>query len=154
MFKLGCHQTGKIIECIESQSRSQSDSFFVIFFICIKLYSGYAKWLQNSSLILKADQVGRKLLLIMIKFYLWFLILIANLMQHQSIDLEFFGNYLNDDQNWRDELCVTKECLLDAGRLAEGATRQWSSHPCVDFLEFSMGNFIKFRALHERYDRR
>lgn len=70
-----------------------------------------------------------------------------------GVDVQYLGDYLSPDEISQDNLCGTKECLLDANRLVDAATRQWSVKPCEDFREFSMGNFIKLKALHDRYDR-
>lgn len=51
------------------------------------------------------------------------------------------------------EICESKLCLLDANRLLNAGTTNTTVKPCDDFKEFSMGNFINFRALHDRYDR-
>lgn len=64
--------------------------------------------------------------------------------------LKLLGNFTLDDDL---EYCETKLCLLDADRLLESATDQWTISPCSDFKEFSMGNFIRHRALHDRYKR-
>lgn len=69
-----------------------------------------------------------------------------------AVDIEWLGDYFTDDQISNTSLCGSKSCLLDAGRLLEAAAQQ-SVQPCDDFREFSMGNFIKYRALHDRYDR-
>lgn len=70
-----------------------------------------------------------------------------------ATDTSSFGNFLTEDQASNLELCSSKFCLLDAGRLLEAATSDRQVNPCEDFKEFSMGNFIKYRALHDRYDR-
>lgn len=70
-----------------------------------------------------------------------------------GINPNYLGDYLSPDEIPQDSLCGSKECLLDANRIVDAATQQWSVKPCDDFREFSMGNFIKLRALHDRYDR-
>jgi hypothetical protein len=70
-----------------------------------------------------------------------------------GVDVQYLGEYILPNEIVDESLCVTKECVLDANRLLDAATRLWSVKPCDDFREFSMGNFIKLRALHDRYDR-
>lgn len=64
--------------------------------------------------------------------------------------LKYLGNYTIDEVL---EVCETKLCLLDADRLLSAATDKLTVNPCTDFKEFSMGNFIRYKALHDRYDR-
>lgn len=65
-------------------------------------------------------------------------------------ELKLLGNYTINELS---EVCETKLCLLDANRLLDAATNLWTVNPCSDFKEFSMGNFIRYKALHDRYDR-
>ena len=68
-----------------------------------------------------------------------------------SKELKSLGNYtINSDIS---EVCETKLCLLDANRLLDASTDLWTINPCSDFKEFSVGNFIRYKALHDRYDR-
>ncbi|CAO1421540.1 unnamed protein product [Diamesa tonsa] len=47
--------------------------------------------------------------------------------------------------------CENKYCLSDANRLLVAATQNASIEPCDDFLTFTMEEFIKYGALHDRY---
>lgn len=80
--------------------------------------------------------------------YLWILLLALKSMQIHAVEIESLGNYLTNDQVSQENLCGIKECLLDAGRLVEAATDQWSVNPCDDFREFSMGNFIRLKKYY------
>lgn len=51
------------------------------------------------------------------------------------------------------QYCTNRECLLDSKRLLEASTVDGVVKPCDDFRKYAMGNFIKYRALHDRYDR-
>jgi hypothetical protein len=52
-----------------------------------------------------------------------------------------------------DKYCESKFCILDSDRMIRGATSDLKVMPCDDFKEFSIGNFYRFKALHDRYDR-
>lgn len=61
-----------------------------------------------------------------------------------------YGNKLSNDSS---KYCKSKLCILDSNRLLESSTDNSSLSPCDNFKEYSMGKFIKYRALHDRYDR-
>lgn len=86
-------------------------------------------------------------------YFCWLILTIFNPVQVLSVDIQELGNYLSSKEIDSTELCGSKLCLLDSSRLVDSATKQWSVDACQDFREFSMGNFIKYRALHDRYDR-
>jgi hypothetical protein len=50
------------------------------------------------------------------------------------------------------KFCLNRECFFDSKRLLEASNFE-KVKPCDDFREYAMGNFIKYRALHDRYDR-
>lgn len=83
----------------------------------------------------------------------WLFLPTLKFLQINAMEIVSLGDYLSVDEVSDLNFCGTKECLLDSGRLLETATRQWSVNPCDDFKEFSMGDFVKYRALHDRYDR-
>lgn len=68
-----------------------------------------------------------------------------------EFELQFIGNHFNDVQAQSRDFCNNKYCLSDSQILFYAATQNASVDPCLDFKEFSMGTFIKYRALHERY---
>jgi hypothetical protein len=76
----------------------------------------------------------------------------ATNIKRAAVDIDSILNYLSKEQIQNEELCGSEECLLDAGRLVEAASLTPIS-PCEGFREFSMGNFIRHQALHDRHDR-
>lgn len=80
-----------------------------------------------------------------------FLILLFVLSAKAEFDLQYIGDSLNDVAAQERDFCTTKYCVSDSQILFYSATQNSSVDPCVDFKEFSMGTFIKYRALHERY---
>lgn len=68
-----------------------------------------------------------------------------------EFDLQYIGDSLNDVEAQGRNFCTTKYCVGDSQILFYSATQNASVDPCLDFKEFSMGTFIKYRALHERY---
>ncbi|CAO1441045.1 unnamed protein product [Diamesa serratosioi] len=69
-----------------------------------------------------------------------------------SFDSQYLGNYLTlDEYNNLDIACENKLCLNDAKRLLLVATQNKTIGPCDDFKEFALGEFIKYRALNDRY---
>ena len=69
-----------------------------------------------------------------------------------SFENQYLGNYYSiDEYNSLELACANKYCLLDANRLLLAATQNASIEPCDDFLTFTMDEFIKYGALHDRY---
>ena len=69
-----------------------------------------------------------------------------------SFESQYVGSYYTMEEYNKLELaCDNKYCLLDANRLLVAATQNESIQPCDNFLEFTMGEFIKLGALHDRY---
>lgn len=65
---------------------------------------------------------------------------------------QYLGNYYTMEEYRNLELaCENKYCLSDANRLLVAATQNASIEPCDDFLTFTMEEFIKYGALHDRY---
>lgn len=67
-----------------------------------------------------------------------------------TFEMQFLGNYLSDDQYQSLEFCSNEYCIADSDRLFYAATQNTSVEPCDDFKEFSVGSFLKYRALNER----
>lgn len=67
-----------------------------------------------------------------------------------TFDIQFLGDYLTDDQYYKQEKCLKKYCIVDGDELFYAASRNTSIRPCDDFKEFAMGTFFKYRALNER----
>lgn len=87
----------------------------------------------------------------LLKFRIIFINLVfINVSSCLKLNNKSFGNKLPTEDS---EFCGSKICLLDGSRLLDSATDNKSVTPCDDFKEFSMGKFIKYRALHDRYDR-
>ena len=68
---------------------------------------------------------------------------------------EFINQYIGSslsikEANERD-LCTNKYCLFDSELLFYAATQNASVDPCVDFKEFSVGTFKKYRAIDDRF---
>lgn len=68
-----------------------------------------------------------------------------------EFELQYIGDSFNDNEAREREFCTTKLCIEDSQILFYAASQNVSVDPCLDFKEFSMGTFIKYRALHERY---
>lgn len=64
--------------------------------------------------------------------------------------LQHLGTSVSVEEASERPFCGNKYCLEDAELLFYAATQNSSVDPCVDFKEFSMGTFIKYRAHHER----
>lgn len=67
-----------------------------------------------------------------------------------TFDIDYIGNFTNVGDNRN--LCDSKICLMDSNRLLLAASQNFTN-PCEDFKEFSLGSLIKYRALHDRYER-
>lgn len=82
------------------------------------------------------------------------LMLLTNLLLfsfvNSQFDLQYIGNYVSEVQESQREYCDSKYCLLDANQLFYTATQNTSVNPCDDFKEFSLGTFIKLRAISDR----
>lgn len=64
-----------------------------------------------------------------------------------QFDLQFIGDSVSElDRDY----CESKYCLLDANILFYAATQNASVKACDDFKEFSLGTFIKYRAVDDR----
>lgn len=89
-------------------------------------------------------------------FLLWKIIFLINVFTTivvSQFENQYLGNYVTLDQyNDLEVGCQTKLCLSDAQRLLLAATQNETILPCDDFKEFSMGEFIRLRARHERYE--
>lgn len=69
-----------------------------------------------------------------------------------GFESQYLGNYLTfDEYNDLELACQTKLCLNDAKRLLLVATQNKTVQPCDDFKEFALGEFLKYRALNDRY---
>lgn len=91
------------------------------------------------------DLCGRILLLLLV-------FCIAKFSFSLSFVNQYLGNYYTIEQYRNLELaCANKYCLSDANRLLVAATQNASIEPCDDFLTFAMDEFIKYGALHDRY---
>lgn len=89
------------------------------------------------------DLNGRLLLLLLVFCFAKFSLSFVN---------QYLGNYYTmEEYNSLELACGTKYCLSDANRLLLAATQNASIQPCDDFLTFTLGEFIKFGALHDRY---
>lgn len=77
--------------------------------------------------------------------------LIAVLGQFQS---QFVGSFVSKAEQSKRDFCGSKQCLVDAEILFLAASQNLSANPCNDFKEFSLGTFIKYRALNDRYQYR
>lgn len=80
-------------------------------------------------------------------FLICFLVSIVN----AGFDLQLIGDSVSKYEAEKKDLCGTKYCVLDSELLFTAATQNASVDPRVDFKEFALGNFIKFRALNDRY---
>ena len=85
----------------------------------------------------------------MFLFMIQFLILSANAAE---FSLQYIGNSISQKEAEDQALCTNKYCVQDAQLLFYAATQNASVDPCVDFKEFSVGTFIKYRALNDRYE--
>lgn len=68
----------------------------------------------------------------------------------QAFDLQFIGDYVSEEDASARDYCGTKYCLTDGEILFSAASQNKSTEPCDDFKEFSLGQFIKYRALNDR----
>lgn len=82
------------------------------------------------------------------KKFLIFLVINFAFVRCVVLNQKSHGNKASNES----QFCVSKLCILDSNRLLESATDNKTVKPCDDFKEFSMGKFIKFRALSDRYD--
>lgn len=84
--------------------------------------------------------------------FLSIFVVILNFVLSQFVN-QFVGKDLNDirKQNKCIDFCESKECLTDANLLFFAASQNSTIKPCENFLEFSLGNFIKFVVLNDRY---
>ena len=70
----------------------------------------------------------------------------------RGFESQYLGNYLTfDEYNDLEIACENKFCLNDAKRLLLVATQNKTVEPCDDFKEFALGEFLKYRALNDRY---
>lgn len=67
-----------------------------------------------------------------------------------QFDLQFIGDSITSDSEQKRDYCNSKYCLLDANNLFYAATQNSSITACDDFKEFSLGTFIKYRAVDDR----
>lgn len=89
----------------------------------------------------------------MAKKFSWFLFLFCSSVLtpiEAQFELQFIGDYVSLDDEAQRQFCDTKNCLLDANNLFHAATQNLSVHPCIDFKEFSLGTFVKYRAINDR----
>lgn len=84
----------------------------------------------------------------MVKYFVFVLLLKLSAAQ---FDLQYIGNTLSEEEANSRDLCSNKYCIEDADILFESATQNFSVNPCVDFKEFALGTFIKYRAFNDRY---
>ncbi|CAO1378234.1 unnamed protein product [Diamesa hyperborea] len=87
---------------------------------------------------------------------LWKLVIFVNFVSFY-VDCQFENQYLGhhytaEEYNNQELACDTQICLRDAQRLLLAATQNSTIKPCDDFVEFSLGQFIKLGALNDRYD--
>jgi hypothetical protein len=68
-----------------------------------------------------------------------------------QFELEYLGDYVSKEEEKSRDFCESKYCALDTNELVYAATQNNSIDPCVDFKEFAVGTYIKFRALNDRY---
>lgn len=69
-----------------------------------------------------------------------------------SLSITTESNGVNSSKfSVENNICINKECILDSKRLIEASNLDVS--PCFNFREYAMGKFIKYRPLHDRYDR-
>jgi hypothetical protein len=68
-----------------------------------------------------------------------------------QFELEYLGKYVDEEEETLRNFCELKYCLLDTNELVYAATQNENVDPCVDFKEFALGSFIKFRAVNDRY---
>lgn len=87
----------------------------------------------------------------MIKIVLFILTTIAIKNSTAQFDLQYLGKYVTLETEKSREFCDTKLCLMDQNDLFYAATQKATVDPCSDFKEFSLGTFIKYRALNDRY---
>lgn len=69
----------------------------------------------------------------------------------ETFESQFLGNFVSEDVYKDREICSTKVCMMDNDLLIYSATHEPQVNPCEDFREFAMGEFIKYRKLHDRY---
>lgn len=67
---------------------------------------------------------------------------------------QFIGSFVSKSEQARRNFCGSKQCLVDSEILFLAASQNESVNPCDDFKEFTLGNFIKYRALNDRYQYR
>lgn len=68
-----------------------------------------------------------------------------------SLEIDYLGDYLTDEEYRNREICSTKVCMEDNDRLVYAATRNSSIKPCEDIKTFAAGEFLKHRVLNDRY---
>ena len=85
---------------------------------------------------------------------MWKFIVVLNcvvLFVVSQFENQYLGHHFTfDEYNHLELACDTNICLRDAQRLLLAATQNKTIEPCVDFKEFSMGQFIKLGALDDR----
>ena len=69
----------------------------------------------------------------------------------QEFTNQYIGSSLSIKEANERDLCTNKYCLFDSELLFYAATQNASVDPCVDFKEFSVGTFKKYRAINDRY---
>jgi hypothetical protein len=82
----------------------------------------------------------------------FFILVVLITFTRAEFELEFLGNYVSEDEEKSRDFCESKYCAMDTNELLYAATQNASVDPCVDFKEFALGIYIKFRALNDRYE--
>ena len=83
------------------------------------------------------------------KFQILFVLFLS--VNAQEFTNQYIGSSLSISETNERDLCTSKYCLLDSQLLFYAATQNASVDPCVDFKEFSLGTFDKYRAINDRY---
>ena len=65
--------------------------------------------------------------------------------------LQYIGNSVSVEEANARDLCRNKYCAEDSEILFYAETQNTSVDPCVNFREFTLGTFLKFRAVNDRY---
>lgn len=80
--------------------------------------------------------------------FFFFAILISN--TRAQFELEYLGEHVKKEEVNSRDFCDLKNCALDTNELMYAATQNESVDPCVDFKEFALGTYLKFRAVNDR----
>lgn len=86
-----------------------------------------------------------------LKYIYCAVIIIDLLISVFSFEVQVFGDSISIEEYNSREFCSSKYCIMDSNRLISSVTQNKSIRPCDDFKTYAMGEFLKYRAINDRY---